>query len=279
MMNNTSNNQKLPAKTNPVINIPDGEFLRYGNYVKEEKFADYYLVTKKENKGNGNLFYRTYIDIIMVSEDRKPIKDYTKWPAYCLVDAKLGSVIESGGNFQTNVMRNWLGNVGKMTSWQYKLDIEKGKVDYVSKYINGKEKTRCVKITPGLPTSDLMNVLFFFQRFLDIQNGAVASFINPEYFAVPFDYSLKDLSPETIPTKAGSFDTTKYTFVVETPPSPVRDTIKLLFKDPGTVFYFVTHPNEEYTYCIENSERRLVIKEHIVVRAGDYILEEISCVK
>jgi hypothetical protein len=279
MANSTSNNQKKPAKPLPVINIPDGEFLRYGNYVKEEKFADYYLVTKKEKNGNGNVFYRIYIDVIPVSENRKPAEDYTKWPAYSLVDAKLGSVIEAGGNFKTNVLKNWLGSVAKLVFWQYKLDLEKGQVDYVSRYINGKEKKRSVKIIPGLPCCDFMGALFFYQRFLDIQKGDVAAFINPEYFNVPFDFSLENVSQEKVRTDAGTFDTTNYTFIVETPPAPVRETIKLLFKDPGTILYFITHRDEEYTYCIENSERKLLIKEHIVVRAGDYILEEISSVK
>lgn len=272
---------KTPVKIYSEINIPDGEYLQYGNYVNGKKHSDYYLVTKKVTNTSGNTLYKTYFKIIPVSAVKTDIGHYTNWPAYLIMDPKLGSVLESGGNLNVGDM-SWAGQSG-MIYWHYQLNQDKGFVDYrnkiVKKGVTNENKVR-VKINKQLPSEDMWMDLFFGARFMDIPNKGSWSLVIPAYFNVPMVETKKEAGKEEIQTKAGTFKTIKYEGVINFDFPTVLDCVRSAIVNPDVIKAGSGDGKQEpYSYFVEDSPRRLIIKEHTVAGAGDYVLEAISNVK
>lgn len=203
------NNKLVPMKLYPAVDIPDGEFLHYGFLSAGEKSSDYYFVTRKITDGKGGFFYRCYEDIISISSRRKPDKNYTSWPIYYDIDPKLGSVISSVGNLTAEDTKDWpkapSGEI--FLSWNYRLDNDKGTVEYSSKMLKGKETNESkslVKFSTGFPSTDQWGGSTLF-RLLDPRSGGVYYVITAMYMKEPMPFTIKYISTETIETKAGTF--------------------------------------------------------------------------
>jgi len=272
---------KTPVKIYSEVNIPDGEYLQYGNYVNGKKHSDYYLVTKKITDTTGKTFYKIYFKIIPVSATNTVSDHYTNWPAYLIIDPRLGSVLESGGNLKVGDI-SWAGQAG-MIYWHYQLNQEKGTVDYINRIVK-KDKTYenkvQVKINKKLPSEDMWMDLFFGARFMDIPNKGSWSLVIPAYFNVPMVETKKETAREEIQTKAGTFKTIKYEGVINFDFPTLLDCIRSAIVNPDVIKAGSGEGKQEpYTYYVEDSPRRLIIKQHTVAGAGDYILEAISYVE
>ncbi|MBN2441120.1 MAG: hypothetical protein JXJ04_07230 [Spirochaetales bacterium] len=256
-----------PLEPNQSLDIPDGEYLHYVNYVDEKKHADFYLVTKREKNDKGDLLYRVHFDIINVLDNKKLPTKYTDWAAFLVIDPRIGSVIESGGTLLPNDMKNWIRIAG-LTSWQYKMNNDHTLVNFNYKKSEKNkiiEKNFKIKTTPKVPTGGLWMSMFFIYRMLNIQDGRYMHLVNPFFFEnSTWPFELRSMKQETVKTKAGSFDCTKY-IACRGRMFPMS-----IFKKD-----FVPVPN--LPYWVENSERRLVIKESTMAgNSGDYVLEDIS---
>lgn len=266
-----------PMKTFPEIKIPDGELLRYGVYLSGVKQTDIYLTTKKETNVNGDILYRTYINIIQAGSGGKPSRNYKNWPAFSLFDPKSGSVVESGGNLNNNDMKNWLCDSG-FIFWNYKLHQDEGFVEYISKNLeNGKTNTAAgrININRNIPNDDIWFDMFNLSRVLDIEKGGYKGLLNQEYFDIPVTFKFTNVSSETLLTKAGKFQTKRYEALDDLGFKWLLMMPRMLPLFPSFGPYFKKNKFENYAIYVENSDRRLIVKEHIMV-AGDFILEEIG---
>ena len=168
--------QLIPMKTYPSTDIPDGEFLRYSIYAGGEKNSDLYLVTKRVTDGKGGFYYRAYLNILSVSESKKPPENYTNWPVYYLIDPVSGSTIESEGHYDKKLRKDSAVasafGMGNVVSYEYHLYRDKGYVEYKSKSVNGEvtnESKYQVKVNPDFPSGNTMDVMFYSPRLLDIR--------------------------------------------------------------------------------------------------------------
>lgn len=265
------------------INIPDGEFLRYGNYFEGKKYADLYAVTEKEDNGKGGVYYRSYIELINVADNQMPSPDYKNWPSFSLNDPVLGSTVESEGNFKTNVFNNWFG-FEDLFYWYFKVDYDKREGEYILKYnkddgIN-EVKDELRKIDPKLPTSCHWGTFFIQSRFVNYQDGGVAATINPVYINVPGKYLYYVASRETMNTSAGSFPVIKYESNMLYTMFPTPESLEFLSKFAPKKGEPPRKSPGKFAVYVEDSDRRLTVKmENTQALGGDYILEEVSNVK
>ncbi len=252
--------QKIPMKIYNVINIPDGEFLHYGSYSLGEREGDYYFVTKKVASVDGGIYYRIYFNLITTEENQQKPDSYLKWPAYFTIDPKLGSVIESEGNLTPENSKNWVKG-GGLIYWHYKLQREKGEVEYTSKLLKGNvtnESRYHVKVNTSIPSMSMWSGTGFIPRFLDIQRGGIYLTILPEIMKEPMIISWKFLSKETIRTKAGSFNVSEFSYALA---DPFLNRLMGAFLKGSTAM-------------VEDSDRRLTIRSSLA--GGEIVLEDIS---
>lgn len=258
--------QKIPMKTYPNIDIPDGEFLHYGYYNGGEKESDYYMVTKKITNEKGKLLYCTYSLERPLSGNIKPAKKYTEWPSYILIDPEQGEIESELNNNNTNSNDPDSSNpYYNIVYTHYQMYTDKGYVEYISRVKNKKELTESryrVNITPGFPYWDGPSFFYFPARFMDIRSQGTMFLITPEYLKDPMPFSFKYEADETIRTKAGTFHTKKLSVVTGDP--------------------FISKLSEpllkRFATWIEDSDRRLAVKVQIAY-GGELVLEEISNVR
>ncbi len=155
----------FPMKVNARIDIPDGEYLHYAGYYGGEKVNDCYYITRKIAGRSGKIFYMTYLDIVPVSEKAKPPVNYKRWPIFFVFDPGIGSVIESEGDLKPGAAKNWT----KGGYWHYRMDPEKGEVEYIHGYQADKkinESTYIVKFDTSVPSMDMWGMQLFLCAFL-----------------------------------------------------------------------------------------------------------------
>ena len=251
-----------PMKVYQAVDIPNGEFLHYGFYSGGEKSSDYYFVTIKVTNGMGDFIYRTYQDMISVSSAKKPVKNYISWPVYYDIDPQVGSVIESAGNLNADDLKDWpkapSGEV--FLSWHYKLNREKGYVEYSSKMLNDKktnESKSVIRFNTDFPSSDQWGGSTLIRLF-DLRSGGIYYNITALFMKEPMPLTVKYISTETVQTKAGSFRTSKINIVAGDP--FLGKLLEPMMKTSG--------------YWIEDSSRRLLVKDEMA--GAGVILEEIS---
>lgn len=182
--------QLVPLKTYSVINIHDGEFLRYGIYNGGEKSSDLYMVTKKIIDANGKIFYRIYSDEITISSGKKLPGNYTNWPSFYLIDPSRGSLIESEVNYNTNDFQdNSPDDLRGMIYSHYQLYSDKGYVENSSKKVKDNktnENKNRVKINPKFPSWDGNSAGYFSMRFMDVSSPGIMYIISPGGIKDPF---------------------------------------------------------------------------------------------
>ncbi len=251
-------NEKIPLKPYPVIDIPDGEFLHYGNYSHSEKYGDTYMVIKKEANESGDFNYRIYKDDIRISGGKKLPENYKDWQSSFLIDPKRGSVLEASENLGYDRE----GDSGT-ANYNYRLYPEKGYVDFVSKTIKNKvlsESKYRVKVNPDFPAWDNFS-MYYAPCFLDNRSGGIMYLINPAFFKEPLPVSFKHLSADTIRTKAGTFRTSKAVIIFAD--AFISKLMEPLLK--GTAMW------------VEDSDRRILIKAEMAGYVA--FIEEISNVR
>ena len=232
--------QLVPLKTYSVINIHDGEFLRYGIYNGGEKSSDLYMVTKKIIDANGKIFYRIYSDEITISSGKKLPGNYTNWPSFYLIDPSRGSLIESEVNYNTNDFQdNSPDDLRGMIYSHYQLYSDKGYVENSSKKVKDNktnENKNRVKINPKFPSWDGNSAGYFSMRFMDVSSPGIMYIISPGGIKDPIPFTYRYVAKETISTKAGTFRVKRAKTVMGDPflgklMEPVLKNANLWFED------------------------------------------------
>jgi hypothetical protein len=259
--------EKIPMKPYPVINIPDGEFLRYGIYNRGEKISDTYYVTRKIADKNGAVLYRIYWIFIDTSSSRKPPADYTNWPNYDLIDPKLGLVLEAGTYLSTNkdeMKKNAVYGMGDTVETHYQLYRDENFVEFNQKSIgdNGVTENKSkVSVKPGFSSWEGQAYFMLSPRFMDSRSGGILYLVAPTVLKEPIPVILKSGVKSILSTKAGSFHVNKIETVMADP--FIEKLYEPIAKKSG--------------YWVEDSDRRLMIK--IQQTDIESFLEEISNVK
>ena len=249
------------------LNIPDGEFLRYGVYLKNKKYMDMCFVTKKEINTKGEDLYRIYSTYILASNSKTLTENYTNWPISCVIDPKLGSVIESGGSFYSKddmKIFDFYGNDanGGLIYWHYKLNLEKDYVEYIFRKVNKDNKTNesiyIMNVKKGSRDWDMEWFCeIYIPRFLERSTKGCLYFYAPMLVKERFAWYnvLYSNSDEILKTDAGTFHVIKNN------------------SSPAETFLRLNPINDSVTFWVEISSRRLTVKFH---ELDDEILEEIS---
>ncbi len=249
--------EKIPMKTYPVVNIPDGELLRYGNYIRGEKNSDTYYVTRLITNENGVL-YRIYANSNYTA-------DYTNWISYYLIDPKQGTVLESCEHLSTNqeyMRENAKYGIVNTFFIHYILHRDKKYVEYTEKSLkeNGVSESRYkVDINPGFPSWDGGAFFMLSPRFMDVKSGGIFYLVGPAFFKEPVPVTLKYEAKASIGTKAGTFRVKKMATVIA---DPFIGKLMEPFTKEGSTW-------------VEDSDRRLLIKIHRSDE-NETFLEEIS---
>jgi hypothetical protein len=258
----STGSKRLPASIYPV-NITDGEFLHYGDYIDGSKDMDYYQVTRKVTNGNGSYYYSLYFDMIPVRGGKKLRLNYTSWPVITLFDPVRGLTLESEANLNTNDMKNWakFGFSGFFHS-HYKLYPDKGYVSFISKSFEGNEivtKTFRINIRPGFPVVDMFSLSQYAGRFFDPRNHGILYILIPNFLKDPIPVSFDYGSIETISTKAGAFRVKK---------------IKSSWGD-AFIGNLLDSFSKNLSIYVEDSDRRIAVKK-VYPGGEEIILENIS---
>lgn len=270
------------AKVYGVVNIPDGEYLRYGNYYEGKKYADLYVVTRQEKNARGGDQYRSYIEIISCTDDKMPSPDYRSWPSYVVTDAVIGSTVKSVANISKNVMNNWV-MFKDVIHWDVEIDYEQKIGQSILRYEeNGKisEVQQVIsRVDPVTPSSCHWSTIFLQGRFFDFGKRSVVATVNPVYMSFPSRYVYNLAATQEMKTEAGTFNVKKFTTdmfsnLVVTPEG--FGLFSKVLKDPELRS---RKPAGPFAYYVEDSDRRLVVKlENSSGIGGDYILEEFALV-
>ncbi len=254
--------KNFPMKTYPGINIPDGEFLHYISYNGGDKSGDIYFVVRKINNGKGKFLYRIYLDMVPLGE--KPPENFTNWPVTYLIDPERAVTLESDAHYDKKMMDNPVTaafGIGNLISFQYRLNRDKGYVEYLSKNVKGSvtnESRYLIKVNPDFPGGKDMEFMFYSIRMLDVRSGGISYTIMPEFMKEPMAGFYKIDSKLTVKAGAGTFSVNK---------------IIAIGGDP--FFAKLLEPIlKKFAYYVEDSDRRLVVKVNTF--AGDIVLEEIS---
>ncbi len=252
----------LPMKTYPVTSIPDGEFLHYGVYSGGEKNMNYYYVKKKETNESDGICYRVHYDIISEPAGKRLPENYADWPVIVLIDPARGQTIESTGNLNTNILKDF-GNlgVGGLIYWNYKLNREKGEIRYVSKSINDistNTKNYRININTTYPIMDMISQDFITYRLIDPKSPGIIYFVMPDFMKDPLSISLRLGKKETVKVKAGTFSVNEVIMIA-------ADRFIAKLAEPFL---------KNSSYWVEDSDRRLIVKGQGL--GEDIQLEEIS---
>ncbi len=257
--------EKVPMKAYPVINIPDGEFLRYGNYTRGEKTYDVVFVAKIITNENGNVLYRIYSDMIAYPGGKKPQKDYTKWPSYYLIDPQKGLVLEVEQYLSTNseeMKNNTIYGMGDTFYTHYILHQDTGNVEYKTKGFKDNgiiESSYKAYIKPGYSAWEGGAYFMFSPRFMDPKSGGIMYLVAPAFLKDPVPITIMSAAKEIIETTAGTFNVIKVNTIMADP--FIGKLMEPIIKSSG--------------YWIEDSDRKLLIK---IKRSADNesTLDEIS---
>ncbi len=212
---------KTPMKTYSSIDIPDGEFLHYVVYSGGEKIGDSYMVIKKGTGPDSRLLYRIYKNEIRISSGKSLPGNYRDWPSYCLIDPRLGSVLEWEETYDTNT-EIFKENEALFYPYyfQFHYNYNRGYVDEIIKSVKGKETTSAryhVAVNPDFPVWDQINFSFFGPSFMDVRSGGIIYMVAPFMLKEAAPVTFKYQASETITTKAGNFRALKETFLISDP--------------------------------------------------------------
>ena len=264
--------EKQPAKLKKFIDIPDGEFLRYGMYTGGEKMSDAYYVTVHETDEKGKLFYFIYQDVIPYPEgEGKLDEDYTKWPTLYVVDPEIGSVVKGIQLYNiSEEAKEGLSQYGvkDIISTHYEFHQDENYVEFIMKMkaddsvVNVKEKRYKVKVKDGFPIWDGGIGIIYAVRFMDVFNGGIVYLVTPQFLKEPMPLTYKKGTRKSIDTEAGAFNVFSLDGTVMDP-----------FLNRLFLGFF-----QGAAHWVEDSERMLTI--YLKRTANDaQILEEISNVK
>ncbi len=240
--------ENIPLKPAAKLVIQDGEFLRYGKYKAGEKYADEYIVSRIIEDKNGQTYVKIYIEEIAADGNQKLPVFYMDYSRYLLISVDKASIIESVKSSSTNeVGGSALEAVNNEFFWRYYIGKDKDFIEFESKVWNGYEvkiRKNKVKFKTGFPIWDLKSGVYFAPRFLDTASPGVSYFVVPEILKEPVPVTYKFYAKETLQTKIGQFNAIKLSFLVADP--------------------FLGQLMESYTketfFCLENSERRLILR-------------------
>lgn len=251
----------IPMKTYQITDIPDGEFLHYGQYMGGEKIINEYFVTIKEKNSSGGFYYHVYEDLLSATESRKLPENYTNWPVSLLIDPARGSTILSEVKLTTNDLKVF-GNfgVGDMIYSHYQFYPDKGIVKYTSKSLRGNEiltKSCTIKVNSDFPLVDAFSSSFIY-RFVNPHTPGVFYYVIPDFMKEPFSLSIHYDKKDTVTTKAGTFHVNKVTVTMGDP--FVGKLMEPFLKNSSLM--------------IEDSERRLIVKS--ILTGSEALLEEVS---
>ena len=253
-----------PMKTYSSIEIPDGEFLHYGDYTNGAKAFDFYQVTKKIPNGNGGFYYRLYFNMVSVSGE-KLNENYINWPVITLFDPSKGITLEAIVTLNTNYWKNWekFGFSGLVSSY-YKLDQDNKFVEYsansIKDDVTNTAKYR-INVKPGFPVLDMFSMSQYAGRFFDPASHGIIYLIIPTFIKEPLAMTFNYEKKENLTVKAGTFHINK---------------VHISMGDQFIGRLMGTFLNSTSAY-VEDSERRIVIKK--IFLNEEVVLEEISNVK
>lgn len=207
--------EKVPAKVNPNISVPNGEYLLYGNYVGGEKIFDAVYVTIHKTNEDGKLLYYVYSEIIPFPRDFEVSKDYKNWSSEYIIDPVTGSVLEGRQDY-SNLDKRGREIIDKYAmkdvfQTHYIYHQDKGYVEYITKTIvdnnidNIKERRYKVNVKSEFPAWDSNLVGGHAPRIMNLLDGGIIYSIAPQFLKEPMPISFTRGETKEMETKAGTF--------------------------------------------------------------------------
>jgi hypothetical protein len=89
------------------IMIPDGEYLRYGEYHRGRKYADYHFAARKNAGSAERQVYRIHTCFISVINGKKLTDEGAEWPGHSIFDPVKGTLIENSITCDPNDIREF----------------------------------------------------------------------------------------------------------------------------------------------------------------------------
>jgi hypothetical protein len=249
------NLEKIPPIKARNVAIPDGEFLRYGEYRGGEKTGDRYIYSEiLQDKEKGEMLLLYTEDIGADSKKALPA-NFTNYDNYYLISLENASLIERHSRIPMDEIKrsssmhspngtsriDFINNeLEKTITVQYKIVVKADKDQPVDTMI----KVNKVKVKPGYPVWEMSSLLFAGVRVLDLNSPGIIYVVEPQILREPIPGRVKQIGKEKITTPAGSFNTVKFGYAI-------ADSFIGKLLDPMT---------KESYFWIEDSPRALIIK-------------------
>ncbi len=197
-----------PMKPTPKA-IQNGEVLRYSVMEKGTKTGDFTIVNTVDDNSKKITAYMT---LVKIGSKVKIPDHYTNYPSKMIVSLESGSLQYFFEDYQTNAV---LDNKKGIVFTELKIDEKSLEANYIEKDWDGctlKTSSSTLKIKPGYPVWNWNSVMYLGLRYLDPSNPGSVNMVVPHWIKDPFVGSFIFKGREIVETKAGKFNTVKFSW-------------------------------------------------------------------